>query len=125
MIGPLINIPALSKPNMIQRPRVFHGSRVRIFSQMKSPIRKMTRASDISDRTSVANRGLSRLKPNAANAMIPAAFPYARDALCNNTNAISAAQTNDGNRHAISHERVIAKIAADIQPVSGGLVASP
>src|SRR2546421_8544672 len=125
MIGPLINIPAVSKPNMMSRFRRFHGSCFLIFSQIKSPLRKMTSASGMSERTSDASRGLNELNPNAANAMSPARFPHARDAFRNNRKAINAAQSSEGDRHATSQERVIVKIAADIQPVSGGFVASP
>src|SRR6516162_5789207 len=125
MIGPLINIVAVSKPNMIHRSWVDHDCWLQIFSRIKRPIRKMTSASGISERTSVARRGLNKLNPNAANAITPAAFPYACEAFRNNMNAISAAQTSEGNRHATSHDRVMAKMATDVQPVSGGLVASP
>src|ERR1700732_4759956 len=125
MIGPLINIPAVNKPNMIHLSRADHDAPVLIFSQTKSPIAKITSASGMSDRTSVASRGLNKLKPKAAKAIRPAILPYARDALRCKRNAISTAQTSDGNRHAMSHERATAKIAADVHPVSGGLVARP
>src|SRR5207302_7073365 len=110
---------------MICRSFVDHASRFLIFSQIRSPIRKITSASGMSERTSVAKRGLNKLKPNAPSAMTPATFPYTRDALRNKRSAIAAAQRNGGKRHAMSHDRVTEKVAADIQPVSGGLVARP
>src|SRR5205823_14281316 len=125
MIGPWINNPDVNNPNIITRSPSIQGSPVLILSQIRSPIKKMTSANGISDRTSVARRGLNKLKPNAANEIAPARLPYSRDAIRNNASAISAAQSSDGNRHATSHDRVTVKTAAEIQPVSGGLVASP
>ena len=72
----------------------------------------------------MASRGLSRFSPNAPTAIIAATFPYASLATRNNTNASASAATSDGNRHAISHERVTAKSAAEIQPTNGGFVAT-
>src|SRR2546430_16624882 len=121
MIGPLINIPAVSNANMICRSFVEHSARSLILSQIKSPIANMTSASGTSYGTSVASRGVSRLKPNPASAITPAVIPDARDALRNNKNAIAAAHRNGGNRHAISQDRVTENTAADIHPVNGGL----
>ena len=78
----------------------------------------------MSVRTSVASRGLSRLNPNALSAINAATFPYASLAVRNNTTASASAATSDGNRHAISHDRITAKSAAEIQPTNGGFVAT-
>src|SRR5436305_4425732 len=110
---------------MIHRSRVDHGCGLRTLSQIKRPTAKSASASGMSARTRVAKRALSKLKPKAANAISAGRFPYPRNALLNSSHAINAAETSEGKRHAMSHDRVTRKIAADIQPVSGGLVASP
>ena len=79
----------------------------------------------MSVRTSVASRGLTRFSPNALSAIIAATVPYASFAARNNTNASASAATSDGKRHAISHDRVTGKSAAEIQPTNGGFVATP
>ena len=78
----------------------------------------------MSVRTSMANLGLSRLSPKALTAITAATFPHASLAARNNANASASAAKSDGKRHAISHERVTAKIAAEIQPINGGFVAT-
>src|ERR1043166_9571 len=107
IIGPLINIPPVSNPNMIQRSLVTHGWPSRIFFQTKIPTAKIASASGMSERTRVASRGLRRLKPNAEKAIKPATFPYAREPSRNSRNAINAAQINDGSRHPRSHDLVV------------------
>jgi len=103
----LINIAAVSRANMTSLSRAFHGSRVLIFPKITTPISNVTNANGMSDRTSEARRGVSKLKANAAAAISPATLLNARVAVRSKTITIPTAQRKDGSRHATSHDRVI------------------
>jgi hypothetical protein len=105
-IGPLTNIAAVSTAKSVTRSRVVHDVRVRIFSKINNPTAKVTSASGISVRTSVANRALNKLRPNAASAHSAGKSPKAR-ALRKTKTARAIPVTKDGNRQEKSQERVI------------------
>jgi hypothetical protein len=104
--------------------RRVHSCCLWIFCQIRRPIRKITKASGISVRTSVARRGLRRFNPKALNATRPAIDPYAELATRNNKIANAIAANSDGSRQATSHDLVIPKRPAEIHPTNGGLVAT-
>src|SRR5438034_11177804 len=104
-IGPLTNIAALSIAKSVARSRVVHDIRVRIFSNINNPTAKVTSASGISVRTSVANRTLNKFRPNAATAHSAGKSPKVRAPRKTKTARTSAA-TKEGNRQAKSQERV-------------------
>src|SRR5205809_7004 len=70
--------------------------------------------------------GATRLRFRRARRSRPttALPPYAPLAARNNMIASARAATSDGNRHAVSQERVTTKSAAEIQPTNGGFVAT-
>src|SRR2546429_7791451 len=114
----------LSRTNIQRRSRPVHVSRFRIFPQINQPITKRIRASGMSVRTSVARRGVNKLRLNAQAATKAAARPYVAAARAmRNRRARPAGK--EGKRHAKYQERVMAKYHAEIQQTSGGLDATP
>src|SRR6266700_7748285 len=104
-IGPLTNTAALSTAKSVTRSPVVHNVRVRIFSNINNPTAKVTSASGISVRTSVANRTLNKFRPNAANAHSAGKSPKARAPRKTKT-ASAIPATKEGNRQEKSQERV-------------------
>src|SRR5205085_11618788 len=105
-IGPLTNIAAVSTAQSAIRSRVVQDVRVRIFSNSNNPTAKVTSASGISVRTSVANRTLNKFRPNPASANSAGKSPKGRAPRKTKT-ASAIAATKEGNRQAKSHDRVI------------------
>src|SRR5204862_400660 len=106
-----------------RRSRRFQVSRFRIFSQINQPITKTIRASGMSVRTRVARRGVNKLRPKAHAATKAAEPPYVAAARAMRTRRAIPAR-KEGRRHARSQDRVTAKKTVEIQPTSGGFVAT-
>src|SRR5436190_19038502 len=113
----------LSKTHIQMRSRPLHGSPFRIFPQINQPITKRIRASGMSVRTSVARRGVNKLRLNAQAATKAAVRPYVAAARAMRNRRARPAR-KEGRRHAKSQDRVTTKNPAEIQPISGGFVAT-
>src|SRR5438105_12798156 len=101
-----MNIAAVTAAKSENRSRVVHNVRVWIFSNINNPTAKVTSASGISVRTSVANRTLNKFRLNAASAHSAGKSPkVCAPRKTKTASAIAAAK--EGNRQAKSHERVI------------------
>ena len=87
--------------------------------------RPLYRSGGMSVRTRVARRGASKWRPNPLIAITPAVAPSADVAARPISHSKPSAAANDGIRQAPSHQRVSSKIPAEIQPTSGGFVATP
>src|ERR1700730_16646769 len=114
---------AVSRKKTQRRSLPLQVSRLRIFSQISQPIANRIKASGISVRTSVARRGTNKLKPKAQLATNVGARPYTEAARAMRKRSARPAK-KAGRRHARSQDRVTAKKPAEIQPTSGGFVAT-